>query len=359
MDQSKIFKDLLVVELASVLAGPAVGMFFAELGARVIKIENKKTGGDVTRKWKLPSEDPKDEFSAYYHSTNWGKESIFLDLSDEEDRNELMDLIKKADIVISNFKSDSALKLQLDYDSLKPINPQMIYASISAYGDKNPSPGFDAMLQAETGWMSMNGEPDGSPIKMPVALIDIIAAHQLKQGILIALLKKASSHEGSFVSVSLFDASVSALANQASNYLNTNKIPQPMGSAHPNIAPYGDMFSTLDNVTIILGVGTQKQFEGLCACLGLELLIFDPRFKTNLDRLNNRGALNFKLNIAISSINFEDLKQRCLAKRVTIARINNLEEVFSKEIAQRLILVKKLADSREVKSVKTVVFKIE
>jgi len=201
------FKDLVVVELASVLAGPAVGMFFAELGAKVIKIENKKTNGDVTRNWKLAKEDARDEFSAYYHSINWGKEKMMLDLGSEEDYKRVIELVKTADIVISNFKADSAIKLKMDYESLKHYNPTIIYASVSAYGDHNPAPGFDAMIQAETGWVHMTGEKNGAPVKMPVALIDILAAHQLKQGVLIALLKRQKTGEGSYVSISLFDAS--------------------------------------------------------------------------------------------------------------------------------------------------------
>ena len=161
MDNHHIFKDLIIVELASVLAGPTVGMFFAELGAKVIKIENKSTGGDVTRRWKLPTEDPNDEYSAYYHSINWGKEKLILDLGESEDRDQVVSWIKKADIVISNFKANSAQKLGMDYESLKNYNPRLIYAAITAYGDDNPAPGFDVMIQAETGWIFMNGEPTG------------------------------------------------------------------------------------------------------------------------------------------------------------------------------------------------------
>ncbi len=355
---NEIFKDLLVIELASVLAGPTVGMFFAELGARVIKIENKSTKGDVTRSWKLPVEDPNDEYSAYYHSINWGKEKRLLDLRPGEDQDEVLELIKKADIVISNFKSDSALKLQMDYESLKVHNPNLIYAAITAYGDDNPAPGFDVMIQAETGWIFMNGEKDGPPVKMPVALVDILAAHQLKQGILIALLKRYKTGKGSFVSISLFDASVAALANQASNWLNANVLPQRMGSQHPNIAPYGDVFQTKDQVGIILGTGTQKQYEGLCECLNLNALKKDERFITNSLRLANRPALNQYLEKAIGEKTYVDFKAECALKKITIAPINNMEAVFNMPAAQDLVLSETLADGRVAKSVSTAVFKI-
>jgi len=358
MDNKEIFRDLIVVELASVLAGPAVGMFFAELGAKVIKIENQSTGGDVTRRWKLPTEDLNDEYSAYYHSINWGKEKVLLDLKDSEDRSQVLAWIKKADIVISNFKANSAQKLQMDYESLKMYNPRLIYAAITAYGDDNPAPGFDVMIQAETGWVFMNGEPDGNPVKMPVALVDILAAHQLKQGILIALLQRQTTGKGSYVSISLFDASIAALANQAGNWLNANVLPVRKGSQHPNIAPYGDIFYTKDKVGIILGTGTQKQYEGLCECLNLEHLKTDEQFLSNSLRLANRPALNAYLEKAIGNKIYATFQEECNQKGVTIAPINNLEQVFKKPNAQKLVLTETLEDGRVKKSVRTAVFKI-
>jgi len=354
-----MFKDLIVVELASVLAGPSVGMFFAELGARVVKVENKKTGGDVTRSWKLPVEDPKDEYSAYYHSINWGKEKRLLDLGATEDRAEVLSLIKEADIVISNFKSDSAIKLKMDYESLKALNPSLIYGSITAYGEDNPAPGFDVMIQAETGWVYMTGEKGGNPVKLPVALVDVLAAHQLKQGLLVALMNRQSTGKGSCVSVSLFDASVAALANQASNWLNANVLPQRMGSQHPNIAPYGDIFYTKDDVGIILGTGTQKQYEGLCDCLELEKLKTDDRFLTNSLRLSNRTVLVEYLAKAIKEINYVDLKELCDRKKVTIAPINDMEAVFKLPAAQKLVQTETLPNGKKVKSVRTAIFKIK
>ncbi len=358
MENNNIFKDLLVVELASVLAGPAVGMFFAELGAKVIKIENKSTGGDITRNWKLPVEDSSDAYSAYYHSINWGKEERMLDLMDPTDREQVIELIKKADIVVSNFKAQSAEKLQMDYESLKVHNPKLIYAAITAYGDDNPAPGFDVMLQAETGWIYMNGAPEGNPVKLPVAIVDILAAHQLKQGILVALLQRQTSGKGSYVSISLFDAAVAALANQASNWLNVGHLPQRMGSQHPNIAPYGDIFYTKDEIGIILGTGTQKQYERLCDALGLPHLKMDARFLTNSLRIANRSALNEYLEKAIGSVIFEDFQKTCKEQQITIAPINNLEQVFDMPEAQKLILSEKMEDGRIKKSVRTAVFKI-
>ncbi len=353
------FKDLIVVELASVLAGPAVGMFFAELGARVIKIENKRTQGDVTRSWKLPKEDKTKELSAYYHSINWNKEALLLDLKDSNDQQQALNWIAKADIVISNYKAGSAKKIGMSYEQLKEIHPKLIYASVSAYEDDNPAPGFDAMIQAETGWIFMNGEKEGNPVKMPVALMDVLAGHQLKEGILLALLKRQQTGLGSKISVSLFDTGVASLTNQASNWLNEGVLPQRKGSQHPNIAPYGDIFYTKDHKAIILGTGTQKQFENLCTCLALTALITDSRFTSNTLRLSNRVALNDLLEKAFLQLPYDLLLQRCRTLKVTIAPINNLQELFEMPEAQNLILEETLPDGTISKRVKTTVFKME
>ena len=353
------FKDLLVIELASVLAGPAVGMFFAELGARVIKIENKQTKGDVTRSWKLPKEDKSKELSAYYHSINWNKEALLLDLKDPIDQQHALEWIAKADIVISNYKVGSATKVGMSYEQLKKDHPKLIYATVSAYGEDNPAPGFDAMIQAETGWIFMNGEKEGNPVKMPVALMDILAGHQLKEGILLALLKRQQTGLGSKISVSLFDTGVASLANQASNWLNEGVLPRRKGSQHPNIAPYGDIFYTKDQKAIILGTGTQKQFENLCDCLTLGALKTDSRFISNTLRLSNRVALNEILEKAFLEVSYDILLERCRSLKVTIAPINNLQELFEMREAQDLILEETLPDGTISKRVKTTVFKME
>lgn len=352
------FQNLLVIELSSVLAGPAVGMFFAELGAKVIKIENKQTGGDVTRSWKLSEEDRSSPFSAYYYSVNWNKEVYLLDLNDSKDQQEVRDMLAKADIVIANFKVGSETKIGMDYESLKSINPRLIYASITAYGEQNPAPGFDAMIQAETGWIYMNGEKNGQPVKMPVALMDILSAHQLKEGILVALLQREKTGLGCKVSVSLFDTGVASLANQASNWLNVGALPQRMGSEHPNIAPYGDIFYTQDNKPVILGTGTQKQFENLCDCLFLSELKDDVRFSANPLRVANRPALNTYLEQAFSQISLNKLLEVCRQASVTIAPVNNLQEVFEIPAAKALILEEKAPDGSTSKRVKTTIFKI-
>lgn len=355
MQNNQVFTDLLVVELASVLAGPAVGTFFAELGARVIKIENKLSGGDVTRRWKLPSEDPQSPVSAYYHSVNWGKEVHFLNLTDQQDRAKALDWIARADIVVSNFRLSSARKMGLDAESLRERFPGLIHGQITAFGKDTDRPAFDMVLQAEAGFMYMTGEPGRNPVRMPVALIDLLAAHQMKEGLLIALLKKARSGQGSFVSVSLRDAAVASLVNQASNWLIAGHIPQRMGSKHPNIAPYGDIFLTGDGQQIVLAVGNDQQFTALLECLDRSDLLDDERFKTNEKRVRQRPALDQLLSTEIAQWELSRLEKAFWTSGVPFGRIRNMEAVFADPEIQALVL----EDEEGGKRVRTAVFRLD
>lgn len=356
--QDQFFKGLKVIELASVLAGPAVGMFFSELGAEVTKIENKSTGGDVTRKWKLPSEDKSAFHSAYYCSVNWQKRILLKNLQEPSDRTEVLDLIKTADLVISNFKPSSAKKMGMDYPSLKKVNPKLIYAELTSYGNNDTTPAFDIVMQAEAGFLYMCGEPDRNPVRMPVALIDILAAHQLKEGILLALLKKERTGEGSFITTSLLESAVASLANQATNWLMGKTIPQRMGSQHPNIAPYGDVFFTKDNLPIVLAVGTEKQFQLLCKVLKSEHLKEDKRFNINTLRVKNRTTLAKELNNAIGLFDRKPLLDLLKKEGVPAGSIRNMKEVFEMEQAQQMILEETLEDGATTQRVKTVAFRI-
>jgi crotonobetainyl-CoA:carnitine CoA-transferase CaiB-like acyl-CoA transferase len=347
------FKDLKIVELSSVLAGPAVGMFFAELGAEVIKIENKSTNGDVTRNWKLPSEKNANT-SSYYKSVNWGKQSIFLDLTQPNDYKLVIDYIKNADIVLANFKKGSAEKLGLDYKKLKTVQPKIIYANLTAYGEESEGVGFDVLLQAETGFMFMNGEPNRPPIKMPVALIDLIAAHQLKEAILIALIDRYKNNRGSFITVSLAKSAVASLANQAANYLNEGFIPQRMGSQHPNICPYGDVFETKDGELILLAVGTEQHFKVLCSLLQHPEWAENEKFATNAQRVIYRSELIPLLQIAINNFNQADILSWLAEQKIPAGVINDMKAVFELPYAKEMIL----EDAHGNKCVQTVAFEI-
>jgi crotonobetainyl-CoA:carnitine CoA-transferase CaiB-like acyl-CoA transferase len=357
--QDQFFKGLKVVEFASVLAGPAVGMFFAELGAEVLKIENKTTGGDVTRGWKQSSEDPASPISAYWCSVNWGKQHLFLDLKNPQDQAQAKALALAADVVISNFKPSSARQMGVDADALRAENPRLIYAQLNSYADpEDESPAFDAVLQAEAGFLFMNGEPGRPPVKMPVALIDILAAHQLKEAILLALLQRERTDLGSTVSTSLMESALASLANQASNYLMNGHIPQRMGSRHPNIAPYGDMFLCADGQTLLLAVGTERQFVHLCGVLNLENLLQDPDYQTNTARVQNRAELIALLETRIGQLTLNEAMAKLNAAGVPAARIRDLQAVFEMPAAQQMVLEDQQPDGTQTKRVKTIAFKI-
>ncbi len=352
---NKPFSDLKVIELAGVLAGPSAGLFFAELGATVIKIENPKTGGDVTRSWKLQSENKEDKTSAYFWSINAGKDILFLDLSINKDLESFYDLIKSADILITNYKLGDDIKLKVDYQTLKDLNPTLIYASINGFGNDNPRTAYDLILQAESGFMFMNGEKNAAPLKMPVALIDILAGHQLKEAILIALLNKYKTNKGSYLTVSLFDTAVASLANQATNWLIAHHLPAAQGSLHPNIAPYGEIFTTKDHHQITFAIGSDKQFKQLCDILNIEIT---SSYQSNQLRITNRQTLFEVLNKRIQTFNFDILFNECLKHDVPIGKIRNLKEVF--ELPEAKSLINSLHyENTIVNSVKSISFKFE
>ncbi len=348
-----IFKDLVVVEVASVLAGPSVGLFFSELGAKVIKIENPKTNGDVTRSWKLSTEDKDNDTSAYYWSVNTGKEVLFLDITNQNDLEKLYQLIKQADVFIANYKSGDDIKLKIDYNTLTQINPLLIYASINGFGYSSPRTAYDLILQAESGFMYMNGEKESPPLKMPVALIDILAGHQLKEAVLIALLNRSKTNKGIHVSVSLFDSAVASLANQATNWLIAHYLPKAQGSLHPNIAPYGEIFTTQDNHLITFAIGNDKQFKKLCDLLQITI---DDKFQSNQLRVINREGLFNVLNSKIQTQDFTSIYKRCIELDIPIGKIRNLKEVFELPEAKDL-LQQSIYHSKTNHSVKTVAFK--
>lgn len=358
--QNTFFEGLKIVEFAGVLAGPAVGMFFAELGAEVLKIENKTTGGDMTRGWKLPGEDPEASVSAYFSSVNWGKQYLMLDLNDPADLQTALEHTRRADIVISNFKPASARRLGIDPERLRAHHPSLIYAQINAFADpEDERPAFDVVLQAEAGFLYMTGEPGRMPVKMPVALIDLIAAHQLKEAILLALLHRERTGEGSVVSTSLMESALASLANQASNYLMAGHVPQRMGTQHPNIAPYGDIFICADGKPMLLAIGTERQFRGLCEVLNMEWLLEDPDFQTNKDRVVHRDALNEVLSVAFSTQLFDDLMPLFNAAGVPAARIRDMRSVFEMPEAQAMILKETMPDGTKTQRVKTAAFRLE
>ncbi|MFD2247007.1 CaiB/BaiF CoA transferase family protein [Pontibacter ruber] len=339
MNQNKgAFEGLLVLELASVLAGPSVGQFFGELGATVIKIENAATQGDVTRRWKLETEDKASDISAYFSAANWGKKSVALDITQPAALQALYKLVAQADVVIASYKPGDAEKLGVDYTSLQQLNPRLIYGHITGYGPDDSRAGYDAVVQAESGFMYLNGESESEPTKMPVALVDVLAAHQLKEGLLTALYLRERTGKGHYITVSLMQAAVSALVNQATNYLVAGHNPQRMGSSHPNIVPYGSVFTSRDNKQLVLAVGDDRQFRRLCQILGAPELADDPAFATNAARVQNRQRINQQLKQLIAQQDREELLQQLHLQHVPAGAINTIEEVFALPQAQGMLL---------------------
>jgi crotonobetainyl-CoA:carnitine CoA-transferase CaiB-like acyl-CoA transferase len=280
----------LVLDLSRVLAGPWASQALADQGARVIKVERPGRGDD-TRSWGPPYlESGENKESAYFLSANRGKESIAIDFKDPRGQSILRTLAKKADILIENYKVGGLKAYGLDYDSIRKVNPAIVYCSISGFGQTGPyanKPGYDFMIQAMSGLMSITGED--KPTKVGVAVSDLIAGLYATVGILGAYKRASETGQGEFIDVSLLDSQLATLANQASNFLVSGESPGLSGNAHPNIVPY-QVFETADE-SIVVAVGNDRQFASFCKVIGCENLSSDPRFLSNADRVQNRRAL--------------------------------------------------------------------
>ncbi len=332
-----MFEGLKILELASVLAGPSVGQFFAELGATVIKVENAKSSGDVTRTWKAEGENT-DDRSAYFCSVNWGKKSIAINLETREGREIIYSLVKISDMVIASYKPGDAEKIGVDYKTLRKLNSNLLYGQITGYGSDDQRVGYDAVIQAESGFMSMNGEPGGNSLKMPVALVDVLAAHHLKEGLLLGMIEKSRTGQGGFVEVSLIQAAISSLCNQAANWLISGIIPHKQGSAHPNIAPYGDIFITSEGKEILLAVGNDKQFRGLCSLLGIPQVADDQRYESNQLRVINRNSLRSLLQDRFLKYQAGTILTQLRDARIPAGAIEDIQHVFETPQAKALLM---------------------
>lgn len=327
---------LLIVETAGVLAGPAVGMFFAELGARVVKLENAKAGGDVTRKWKLPKEDPKSTVSAYFSSVNWGKEHQQQDLTSTEGRALLDDLLRTADVLITNHLAEDADKLGLRRERIRALNSRLVHGHIKGFADNDARTAYDVVLQAETGYLSMTGTDAEHLAKLPIAMIDVLAAHQLKEGLLLALLQRSATGKGAYVEVSLEEAALTALINQASNALMTGQVAQPIGTLHPNIAPYGELFTCADGKRVVLAVGSDAQFKALNHVLDLDLH-HDRHFNSSAKRVLNRNEMAQLLAQPIALRTSTDLMDALIRAGIPAGVVRPLDDVLASPAAQRML----------------------
>ncbi|MBX9462102.1 MAG: CoA transferase [Aquamicrobium sp.] len=325
-------KGVRVIELARILAGPWAGQVLADLGADVIKVENPD-GGDDTRKWGPPfvmSHDGENLSAAYYHSTNRGKRSIAIDFSTPEGAETIRKLVETADVLIENFKLGGLRKYGLDYDSLKAINPRLVYCSITGFGQDGPyapRAGYDFIIQGIGGLMSITGEPGREPQKVGVAVSDIFTGLYSVIAIQAALRHVEATGEGQYIDMALLDTQVSVLGNQNLNYLVSGNAPVQMGNAHMNISPY-EVLPVKDGF-FILAVGNDGQFQRFCKVVGLDHLTTDPDFATNPARVANRVRLREQLIATLAGWKREALLPLLDKAAVPASPINNIAEMFA------------------------------
>jgi crotonobetainyl-CoA:carnitine CoA-transferase CaiB-like acyl-CoA transferase len=320
---------LKVIELARILAGPWAGQTLADLGADVIKVEAPE--GDDTRRWGPPFIDRDgDRSAAYFHATNRGKRSVTCDFRTPEGQDLVRRLVADADVVIENFKVGGLAKYGLDYDSLRKVNPRLIYCSITGFGQTGPyahRAGYDFIIQGMAGLMSVTGDADGQPQKVGVAVTDIFTGIYAATAILAAVVQRSQTGTGQHIDMALLDVATSIMANQAMNYLATGTAPQKMGNAHPNLAPYA-VFDCADG-WLILATGNDGQYRKLCAILGLADMAEDPAYLTNADRIANRAEMTRRLTEATRRWSKADLLAACETQGVPAGPINDLAEVFA------------------------------
>ncbi|MEP0232694.1 CaiB/BaiF CoA-transferase family protein [Roseibium sp.] len=327
-----------VVELARILAGPWVGQTLADLGADVIKVESP--AGDDTRGWGPPfveSEDGSSGDAAYFHACNRGKRSITVDFRTEEGQEVVRRLVADADILVENFKVGGLKKYGLDYESLKEVNPRLVYCSVTGFGQDGPyahRAGYDFMIQGMGGIMDLTGDPDGEPQKIGVAFADIFTGLYGVIGVLSALRRRDQTGVGEHVDMALLDSLTGVLANQALNYFVSGKSPKRLGNAHPNIVPY--QVVPASDGHLIIAVGNDSQFVKLCDVLGRPELAQDPDYATNAARVAAREALVPILVAETQNHSRDELLSALEAKGVPAGPINSVEDVFNDpQIAHR------------------------
>jgi glutaryl-CoA transferase len=329
-------KHIRVLDLSRVLAGPWASQILADLGAEVIKIE-KPGEGDDTRGWGPPfiaNPDGSRGDAAYFLSTNRGKSSVLIDMSKPEGQKLIRELAAKSDVVLENFKVGGLKKYGLDYESLRAVNPGLIYCSITGFGQHGPyaqRAGYDFMIQGMGGIMSVTGQPDGEPgaepMKVGVAFADIFTGLYAVIGMLAALRHRERTGEGQHVDLALLDCQVAVLANQALNFLVGGQAPTRLGNAHPNIVPY-QTFKTRDG-HVIIAVGTDRQFREFCRIAGIAHIADDPRFSTNRGRVENRKELVSLLIDPIKTRSTGEWIALLEAAAVPCGPINRIDEVFA------------------------------
>jgi crotonobetainyl-CoA:carnitine CoA-transferase CaiB-like acyl-CoA transferase len=328
---AKPLAGLRVLELARILAGPWAGQMLADLGADVIKVE-RKGAGDDTRGWGPPfveGKDGKHIGSAYFHGANRGKRSIEVDFDSDDGRRIVRKLAARSDVLIENFKVGGLAKFGLDYKSLAPENPRLIYCSVTGFGQDGPyarRAGYDLMAQGMGGIMDLTGEADGEPTRIGIPVSDIFTGCYSVIGILAALAQRERTGKGAFIDTALVDSTVAVLSNQALNYLVSGKVPKRIGNAHANIVPY-QVFPVADG-HVIVATGNDTQYGKFCNVLGAPELARSPDYKDNVGRLRHREELIGKLSALTGKMKRADLLDKLEAQGVPAGPINDLEQVF-------------------------------
>lgn len=350
---------LKVLELARILAGPWAGQTLADMGADVIKVESP--AGDDTRQWGPPfvkAADGGDMSSAYFHACNRGKRSVVADFSTEEGRALVRRLAADADILIENFKVGGLARYGLDYASLRALNPRLVYASITGFGQDGPyaaRAGYDFMIQALGGGMSVTGTAEGEPLRAGYAVADLFSGLYATIAILAALRQRDETGQGAYIDCALLDTQVAVLGNQALNYLVSGTAPGRIGNTHPNIVPY-QAFPSLDG-HIIIAVGNDAQFQRLCGVLGAGDLAENPDYATNASRVAHRDALVSRLTDLTAGWTRDALLAALEAATVPAGPINDIGEVFAdpqvRHRAMALSLPQEAAAAGHVPGVRT------
>jgi len=338
---------LTVLDLSRVLAGPWAGQVLADLGATVIKVE-RPGAGDDTRSWGPPflkSEDGQETREAcYFLAANRGKKSITVDISQPEGQAIIKQLAAQADIVLENYKVGTLARYHLAYEDLKQINPALIYCSVTGFGQDGPLadlPAYDFMIQAMGGLMSVtgerDGEPGGGPQKVGMPIMDLMTGMWAAVGVLAALARRNETGQGEYIDLAMLDVMVATIANQGMNYLVSGKVPRRMGNKHPNIQPQ-DVFQCQDG-QIVLAVGNDGQFAGLCRALGMAELAKDERFASNKGRVNNLNALMQVLTAEFGSRTRAQCIEALRGHGVPCGPINNIAEILQEpQIVHRKML---------------------
>jgi len=336
---------LRILDLSRILAGPTATQLLGDLGADVIKIENPKTKGDDTRAWGPPyvtgADGAATDLSAYFNSANRNKRSVSVDLATPEGQSIIRQIAAQCDVVIENFKPGALAKYGLDHESRLTAHPALVCCSISGFGQTGPNsnkPGYDLLAQGYGGIMSLTGETEGEPMKVGVAIADVMCGMYATVAILAALRHRDATGEGQHIDLGLVDTQMAWLINQGTNYLTSGKVPVRRGNGHPNIAPY-QVYAAADG-HVIIAVGNDGQFRRFCDALTLGALPDDPRFATNPARVANRDALNAVLGPVLASRNAADIITMMEGAGVPAGPVHRLDQVFSSDqaIAREMVV---------------------